>query len=255
MAEIDEVRAEVAAGNRALAELGLAVGVRASLGHVSMRVPSDPTKFVVKGRGYRLDALHVMRPEDMVTCDMDGNWVDGPPDSLQCNEIKIHSCIFQHRPEVQSITHVHPDYTVLMSVLEQTLAPMAQEGIQLVQKPLPVYPRTKIIESEAEGQEVAGLLGDGTAVLLYGHGAVTVGGSVGESVTAVAQLEHQARLNYLALCALGTDHPRIPDGLAAEVLNIAPLEQPHFKARLPHIRRPTRAGIWPYYRDIVSRGM
>lgn len=71
----------------------------------------------------------------------------------------------------------------------------------------------------------------------------------------MAQLEHQARLNYLALCALGTDHPRIPDGLAAEVLTIAPLEQPHFKARLPHIRRPTRAGIWPYYRDIVSRGM
>jgi hypothetical protein len=54
----------------------LAAGVRASLGHVSMRVPGDPHLFVVKGRGYRVDVLSRLRPADMVVCDLQGNWVD-----------------------------------------------------------------------------------------------------------------------------------------------------------------------------------
>ena len=170
---LEATKVEAAIGNRILAEVGLAAGVRASLGHVSMRVPGDPNLFVVKGRGYRMDVLSRMRPEDMVVCDLEGNWVDGPPYSLQCSEVKIHSCIYKNRPDVVSVVHVHPDYVVLMSVLQNGLKPMAQEGARLVTKPLPVYPHTKIITSEEEGQEVAHLLGNGEACLLLGHGAVT----------------------------------------------------------------------------------
>jgi ribulose-5-phosphate 4-epimerase/fuculose-1-phosphate aldolase len=125
---LEAAKVEVAIGNRILAEVGLAAGVRASLGHVSLRVPGDPNLFVVKGRGYRMDVLSRMRPEDMVVCDLEGNWVDGPPYSLQCSEVKIHSCIYKNRPDVVSVVHVHPDYVVLMSVLQNDLKPMAQEG-------------------------------------------------------------------------------------------------------------------------------
>src|SRR5215211_452784 len=203
---LEAAKVEAAIGNRILAEVGLAAGVRASLGHVSMRVPSDPNLFVVKGRGYRMDVLSRMRPEDMVVCDMEGNWVDGPPYSLQCSEVKIHSCIYKNRPDVASVVHVHPDYVVLMSVLQNGLKPMAQEGARLVTKPLPVYPHTKIITSEEEGQEVAGLLG---------HGAVTASSAgVEGAVLAMVHLEHQARLNYMAMCAAGPNHPSIPLHLA-----------------------------------------
>src|SRR5512145_3412746 len=137
----DRSSLEAAIGNRILAEAGLAAGVRASLGHVSRRLPEDPNRFVVKGRGYRMDVLSRMRPEDMVVCDLEGNWLDGPPYSLQCSEVKIHSCIYKNRPDVLSVVHVHPDYLVLMSVLDGSIKPMAQEGIDLVTRPLPVYPR------------------------------------------------------------------------------------------------------------------
>ena len=118
-ASLEKAKFEAAIGNRVLAELGLATGIRASLGHTSMRVPDDPEKFVVKGRGYRVDVLSRMRPEDMVVCDLDGNWLDGPPDSSQCGEVKIHSCIYKARPDIVSVTHVHPDYTVLMTVFQE----------------------------------------------------------------------------------------------------------------------------------------
>ena len=38
-----------------------------------MRIPGEPDKFLVKGRGYKMDALPAMRPEEMILCDLDGN--------------------------------------------------------------------------------------------------------------------------------------------------------------------------------------
>ena len=57
---IDEAKREAAAGTHLLTMFGLAAGVRATLGHVSVRVPGRPDLFVVKGRGYRADALPAM---------------------------------------------------------------------------------------------------------------------------------------------------------------------------------------------------
>ena len=125
---LEEAKLEAAVGNRVLGELGLAVGIRMSLGHTSMRVPGDPGKFVVKGRGYRVDSISRMRPEDMVVCDLDGNWLDGPPYSLQCGEVKIHSCIFRERPDVVSVTHVHPDHYGMSGRLKQKRSEMTKSG-------------------------------------------------------------------------------------------------------------------------------
>src|ERR1044071_6802470 len=97
---VDEAKREAAAGTHLLSMFGLAAGVRASLGHVSMRVPGQPDRFVVIGRGYRADALPAIRPEDMVVVDMDGVWVDGPRNIVPCFEVKIHSCILRDHPNV-----------------------------------------------------------------------------------------------------------------------------------------------------------
>jgi ribulose-5-phosphate 4-epimerase/fuculose-1-phosphate aldolase len=249
---LEEAKLETAIGNRVLAELGLAVGIRMSLGHTSMRVPGDPEKFVVKGRGYRIDSISSMRPEDMVVCDLDGNWLDGPPYSLQCGEVKIHSCIYRERPDVVSVTHVHPDYTVLMSVLGVPLVPMAQEGARMLLNPIPVFPQSKTVNSEEEGREVAKLLGKGDAIILFGHGAVTVSTrDVQGSVMTMATLEHQARLNYLAVCAMGAEHPSIPRPLV-EAIGTGGV-QPHHQARLDQVpggRAPE--GRWEYFRELVG---
>src|SRR5499426_3557994 len=145
--ELEKIKLQVAQANRVLADVGLATGVTAALGHASMRLPSQPDRFVVKGRQYALDALAIMRAEDMVVCDTEGFLVDGSPGITQCSEVKIHSCIYKTRPDVQSVVHVHPRLIVLTSVLGIALAPMCQEGIQLVRNPLPLYPHVKTIQS------------------------------------------------------------------------------------------------------------
>lgn len=256
--DLDDVKRQVAVANRVLAEVGIATGVLAALGHASMRVPWEPDKFVVKGRGYRIDALARMRPEDMVVCDLDGNKVDGPPEATQCFEVKMHSCIYKARPDVQSVVHAHPRFTVVMSVLQADIVPMCQEGVHLVRRPLPVYPHVKTVLSEEEGMEVATLLGSSPAILLLGHGATTTGQSLEESVMTMLWLEEQAKMNWYAYCAAGPNHPRIPDGLIDEMAGRPPVsELPHFKGLVSVAREPVGApgGVYRYYADLVSRDL
>src|SRR5215212_6122012 len=256
MSEIDDIKYEVAVANRILAAMGLATGVLASLGHVSMRLPSDPDKFIVKGRGYALDALSEMRPEDMIVCDREGFKLDGPPGSTQCFEVKMHSCLYKARPDIQSVTHVHPRFLVLMTTLRQRLYPMCQEGVEIVRDELPVYPHTKTIQTEEEGQEVAGLIKNHRAVLMRGHGAATVGKSMEDSVMTMLQLEEQARFNYYAFSARGADHPYLENELLDEMINRPKLpELPHFAELMQQSGAPRVGGVWQYYTKVVTKDL
>jgi L-fuculose-phosphate aldolase len=218
-----------------------------------MRVPSEPNHFFVKGREYEFDALAIMEPDDMVLCDTEGFLIGGRPGLTQCSEVKIHACIYKMHPKIQAIVHVHPRYTILMSVLTGSLKPIRQEGAQLLRHPLPVYPHVKTIQSDAEGMEVANLLGESQAMLLRGHGAVTTGKSLSDAVMGMAQLEEQAQLNYLAYCAQGEGYAYLSNELVDEMSNRTPLyEQPHFKDVLKG-REPQRDGIWNYQKRAALR--
>jgi L-fuculose-phosphate aldolase len=250
--DLEDVKREVAAANRVLANLGLATGMTAGLGHASMRVPSEPNHFFVKGREYEFDALAIMEPDDMVMCDTEGFLIAGRSGLTQCSEVKIHACIYKTHPQVQAVVHVHPRYTILMSVLTGSLKPMCQEGAQLLRQKLPIYPHVKTIQSDAEGMEVANRLGDSRAMLLLGHGAVTTGKSLSEAVMGMAHLEEQARLNYLAYCAEGKGYNFLTGDLVDEMSNRTPLyEHPHFKDVLKG-RPPRREGTWNYQKRAAT---
>jgi ribulose-5-phosphate 4-epimerase/fuculose-1-phosphate aldolase len=253
--ELEEAKREAAAGTHLLSIFGLSTGVRVSLGHVSVRVPGQPDKFVVKGRGYRTDALPRTRPEDIVVVDMDGVWVDGPRNIVPCFEVKIHSCIFKARPEVNSVVHVHPKYSTLLSTLGRTLKPMVAEGAALVLNDIPVYPRQKIITTDEEGTEVAKVLGQGAVELLFGHGAVTVGANMQESIMRMVHLEHQAEMNYLAELIDGRDHASIPRELVLEATaggGRSQFELPHFKESFARAGETLYSGAWEYWMDVAQ---
>jgi ribulose-5-phosphate 4-epimerase/fuculose-1-phosphate aldolase len=256
-------RYQVAVANRILAAFGLASELTASVGHASLRVPEAPDSFLIKGRGYELDILSELGPEDMVLCDLEGNKLDAPDGVSQCYEVKMHSCIYRAFPEVQSIVHAHPRFTILLSVLGQRIRPMRNEGARLVQRPIPVYEHSKLILTDEDGSGVADTLGAGGKVaLLKGHGAVTTGTSLEESVLGMVQLEEQAQLNAWACSIMGADHPYTSDELLAEAAAQPPFWQvPHFGMDGPPARAPRGSGgfrghgLWAYYVDKVSRDL
>ena len=121
-----------------------------------------------------------------------------------------------------------------------------------MRNPLPLYPHMMTIQSDAEGMEMANMLGDSQAMLLLGHGAVTTGKTLSEAVMGMAHLEEQARMNYLAYCAEGKGYTCLTANLLDEMLNRTPLyEQPHFKDVLKG-REPQRDGTWNYQKRAAS---
>ena len=255
--EIDEVKREVAIANRVLAEMGLATHILASLGHASLRIPNQPDLFVVKGRGYATDALHVVRPEEMIVVDLDGNFVDGPKGTSQCYEVKMHSCIYRERPDVMSIVHTHPRYTNVLGLNDVALKPMSNEGHQLVRNDIPVYPHSKLIITEEDGMGIVNSMGASNIVLLRGHGAVTAGRNLEASVMSMLHLEEQARLNWVALAAFGPDYKGIPaDNMDEAAAGSAAMRQaPHLAVPLANMPPVLVGGVWKYYTDLVSKDL
>jgi ribulose-5-phosphate 4-epimerase/fuculose-1-phosphate aldolase len=260
----EQTRYQVAVANRIMAAFGLASGLTASVGHASLRVPEAPDTFLIKGRGYELDILSELGPDDMVLCDLEGNNLEAPDGVSQCYEVKMHSCIYRAFPEVLSVVHAHPRFTILMSVLDKTIRPMRNEGARLVRQPIPVYQHSKLILTDEDGSGVADVLkSHGKAALLKGHGAVTTGTSLEESVMNMVQLEEQAQLNAWAFSLMGADHPYTSDELLAEAAAQPPFWQvPHFGMSAPPARAPGRTagdfrghGVWAYYVDMVSKDL
>lgn len=225
--------------------------MRAALGHVSCRDTTDPGRFVVKGRGYAIDVLSRMLPENMVVCDLEGYLLEGPGGTLQCNEVKIHSCMYKARADVQSIVHVHPPFSVMLTVRGITIKPVVLEGIRVVRHPLPVYPHTALVTNEEQGTALARMLGDAPAIHMLGHGAVSVGASIEEAVTRMLHLEHQAMMNFHALSLPGGGPVAIPEDLIDELLRWEPHAEPHFQEALARIGPvPHLGGMWA---DLVAR--
>jgi ribulose-5-phosphate 4-epimerase/fuculose-1-phosphate aldolase len=260
--EIEDTKYQVAVANRTLADFGFATGILASLGHASMRVPNKPDSFVMKGRGYAIDVLAEMQPQHMIVCDLDAFLLDGPVGSSQPEEVKLHSAMYKAHSEVQAVVHLHPRFTVVMSVLESTLLPMCNEGALLVRDPLPVFPHSRLILSDEDGDEVADRIGNRQAIILRGHGAATVGGTLAEAVVTMLQLEEQARMNWYAHCAAGFGHPGIPTEDVDEWQNryATRFELPHLKGPLE--RRGANetspgqpGGVWAYYAQRAAQEM
>jgi L-ribulose-5-phosphate 4-epimerase len=256
--DLDQVKYDVAVANRVLTAVGLANGPTISLGHVSQRLPGDPSKFVVKGRGYEIDSLPRMRPEDMVLCDLDGYMLDGPKGSTPCYEVQIHAAIMKKRPEINSVIHVHPQFTVLFSILGKPIVPMAQgQAINILKKQIPTMRMYKIIQSQEEGQQVADTLADNAAMLLLGHGVVVAGAAPDEVVIGALGLEEQAKMNYYAYSVAGPDYPTIPEDLVQEnfyrQINFEDL--PQFKGLGAGAHSQRRNAVFSHYAEFVSRDL
>jgi ribulose-5-phosphate 4-epimerase/fuculose-1-phosphate aldolase len=248
----DEIREQVAEANRVLAAVGLSTGAIAGHGHVSMRVPEAPDRFVIKGRGGLVDVLARAKAEEMIVCDLEGYTLEHLQGFTPALEVKMHSSIYKLHTEVRCIAHTHARFVAVMSVLGSDIVPMCQEGIQMVRRPLPVYPHVAPVITDEEGMEVAKLLGENQAILLRGHGATTIGANLEQAVMNMINLEEQAKMNWYAYVAAGPDHPRIPDENVAELRNLqlAPT-LPHLKdvmqSRANAPRRP--GGVYAYYSE------
>src|SRR3990172_849763 len=185
-----ELREKVALACRILGASGICSGIRAAVGHASARIPGTD-KIVIKGRGYRNEALEQMRPEDQIIIDLDCNIVSAPKGIAPAGEIKLYTHIYKTRPDVGGIVHAHPRFATVMSVVNIPMSVVCHEGAHITLQGIPVFDDMNLISTDETGAEMAAALGRRSALLLKAHGAVTVGKTIEQATVNMIPLEEQ----------------------------------------------------------------
>jgi len=166
-------------------------------GHISVRLPGDPERVLMKPAGIGLEE---MAPEDIITVSLEGKRVDGA--MPRHNEVFIHTEVLRARPEIQVVIHTHPPHAVAFSSLGRPLLPVGNDGVTFTN--LPIFSETTdLIITQTRGQAVARCLGDRPALILRNHGIVAAGRSIEEAVWIALKLEKACRVQMLAEAAGG----------------------------------------------------
>src|SRR5260370_36354297 len=92
-------------------------------GHITVRLPSDAERFLMKPAGIGLEE---MSPENIITVDLEGRKVGGT--MPRHNEVFIHSEVLRARPDIHSVVHTHATHAVAFSSLGQPLLPVRNDG-------------------------------------------------------------------------------------------------------------------------------
>src|SRR6478672_6317130 len=96
--DLSDLRYQIALANRLLTN----EGVLDAFGHVSMRHPTDPGRYLLS----RSRSPGVIEPDDILEFTLDSEPVAPATVQLYAERV-IHGCIYQARPDVMAVCHHH----------------------------------------------------------------------------------------------------------------------------------------------------
>jgi HCOMODA/2-hydroxy-3-carboxy-muconic semialdehyde decarboxylase len=196
-ADLDPAMAlDLVAANRILADHG----VLDSFGHVSIRDPRDPARYLQM----QAIAPRDVSVRDLITFDLDSNPLNarGRP---AYRERFIHGQIYQARPDVNAVVHSHSPTVIPFSVTEKPLRAIFHNGHFLGQG-TPVWEirdhageqNNMLVLSNELGRSLAQALGQGSVVLMRGHGNAVAGPDLKTTVFRAIYTEVNAKLQMQA---------------------------------------------------------
>lgn len=136
-----------------------------------------------------------MNPEDMVLVDLKGNQVGGTRRAT--SESKIHLFIYQQRPDVHSVIHVHPPHATAFTVAQRELPKCILQEIELFLGEIPMAPYATTGTWEF-AHTIAPWVHGHDCFLLSNHGAVTVGQDPYDAYYRMEALDQYCRVLLLA---------------------------------------------------------
>jgi ribulose-5-phosphate 4-epimerase/fuculose-1-phosphate aldolase len=186
---------ELVTANRILAR----EGVVDSFGHVSIRHPDRPDRYVLS----RARAPECIEVEDLMEFTCDGTPID-PAGRKPYAERFIHGAVYDARPEVGAIVHHHSPSVIPFSVTKAQLSPVMHMCAGIGTR-IPTWDSrnsfgdTNLLVTNVEmATELAAALGQRPVILMRGHGCVVAGMSLREVVFNSIYLQLNADLQVKA---------------------------------------------------------
>jgi L-ribulose-5-phosphate 4-epimerase len=161
-------------------------------GNVSARDP-ETGLVVIKPSGVRYE---VLRPEDHVVVNLDGEVVEG--DLKPSSDTESHLYIYRQRPDVNGVVHTHSPYATAFAAVGKPIPCCLTAIADEFGGPIPCA-GFALIGSEAIGRQVVEHIGSSKVVLLKQHGVFTIGETATAAVKAAVMVEDVAKTVWLAL--------------------------------------------------------
>jgi L-ribulose-5-phosphate 4-epimerase len=159
-------------------------------------------------------------------------------------EAVIYTEIFKARPDVNAAVHCHASMCVALSLAEKPIDWVHMQSARF-KGGTPIFPRPIYILDESEGAELAKTLGDASAMMIKGHGIVTVGATIDEACINALYMERTAKIMAIA---------RLHGYQGPTQESIQTLSGSREKL----FRRPRdemfHSAEWNYYADKIKRG-
>jgi ribulose-5-phosphate 4-epimerase/fuculose-1-phosphate aldolase len=190
-----QVREQLARANRMIAN----EGVLDAFGHVTMRHPTDPGRYLMSySRGPEL-----VQAEDILEFTLDSHIVK-PVEMRLYGERVIHGEIYMARPDVNAVCHHHAPSILPFCISGMELKPVYHLGATLGAK-VPFWDSrddfgdtTLIVAKPEEGASLARALGPNWIVLMRRHGATVAGKTIEELVFRTIYTARNAALQIQA---------------------------------------------------------
>jgi ribulose-5-phosphate 4-epimerase/fuculose-1-phosphate aldolase len=179
-------------------------GVLDGLGHVSVRHPDNPQRYLLS----RSLAPALVTSSDIMEYDLDSNALNMQGLALFLERF-IHGETYRARPDVMAVIHSHSPTVIPFSISQTPLRPVFN-GAAFLSPSAPVFDIRKVagmtdllISNGDLGKALSVTLGQGAVALLRGHGNVVVGETVQQVVYRGIQTELNARLQLQAVMLQG----------------------------------------------------
>jgi len=181
MDEIERgLRRELAAAYRLIAHFGWDDHVAT---HLSARLPDN--SFLLVPFGQMFDEVTA---SSLSRVAMDGTVVSPADAPLNAAGFNIHAGLFEARPDVGSIMHLHTHDGVAVSALKEGLLPLSQTSMLIL--PDIAYHAFEGVASRVEEREsLARDIGEKNLLILQNHGTLAVGETIADAFYRLYTLE------------------------------------------------------------------
>jgi ribulose-5-phosphate 4-epimerase/fuculose-1-phosphate aldolase len=228
--DLTNARIDLAAVLRWSARLGYQTG---TCNHFSFMVPGRDDLFLVNPEGYFWSEVTA---SSLLVSTLDGAVVEGTG-RVERTAFSLHAPIHRRKPAARACFHTHmPHATALCLLKGGLLLPVVQEALMFHDRIAYDENYSGLALDPAEGERVAGALGDRDVLFMRNHGPMVIGSDIGRTFFSLYYLEQACRLQLLAMQS-GRPLEEVPDRLARSVKEAIRADAGHGDIFLAAIKR------------------
>ena len=191
--EEQQLRVDLAAAFRLAEHFNWHEGVA---NHFSLAVSPDGKQFLMNPKWKHFSGI---RASDLLLLDADDTEAmkrpDAPDETAWCIHGRMHALV----PSARCVLHVHPTYaTAMVGLADPEIKPIDQNTARFYKRVAYDLGYEGMANSDAEGNRLAGLLGNNKTMMMGNHGVLIAAGSVAEAFDELYYLERACQTLMLA---------------------------------------------------------